>query len=879
MFAGRVTIQITMKNANLARITAGKQFFGLGKKLGLFLFVIFSVWILFFVVGKNVAADIAYSCTTKASGNWDDPNIWSGCNPTSGYPQTNDTVTIDGNNQVTLNVPSATIAGLSFRDTGSLVHKNGNSLAISGSVALSQPISGNDVFNQWQINDGSAIAVGQISLGGIGAGKLGSKIIITSGTLTAKSGIAFLCNGLNYENCVLDMSGGAGRVNVKGPLGGIENATLVAGSESTISFIDDSADMDIYMSWGSGSFNNIEINSSDKNVYLGEDITPLNVLGNLTVSSGVFKQNGYNVEGNNGKTLEVKNAGTYVIEGNATFPPGFGAYSFDETSTVVYAQNVNTAISAQNYGNVTIEPDQPADSGSIVFTIDQGKIVMAGGLAIETGIAAKPITVDANKNEVLLDIGIGGVMIAQNAELIANGKNFLENDGPWINEGTFTHNNNAVYFGGDKSDAYKFIPGKSSFYNLFIVGKSIWDLNSNDLNVENLLKVDNGILSGTGNVEVNGNVDCAFSCAGSINMTGGNFTVRAPKDVNFGTIGGSADWLFNNLTFNNSDSSEHTVTASAGGTGEIKISGVLTVGDADDIAKTVFDASNRTWELSGGKTPFDIVAGSFKSNTSTFKYTAAEDATITAESYYNLQIMPGEESTHTIAEGALAVSSNLDIGDKGAGTVTADANNPTIDIDGNFSIAEDSTFIAPGKTVLSIAKNFSNKGIFTNSGGMVSFDGDKDSVISGDKTAFYSLSITTPGKKMKFSAGQTFNIGGDFTVTGSVSGSIYISSDIEGSKWFINKQGKDNITFADIKDSGCDEKSGDIACGETSINSSNNDFCWKFGSGLRITSYPNNASKSVIPMASPAGKASYAGTSTYTNQPLPSLRPLPPIRR
>jgi hypothetical protein len=141
---------------------------------------------------------------------------------------------------------------------------------------------------------------------------------------------------------------------------------------------------------------------------------------------------------------------------------------------------------------------------------------------------------------------------------------------------------------------------------------------SSDLTVSS-----NHTLTGSKSFTVNGG-DATGD--GVINLTGGTFLLDGT-----GNFGGASNWSFYNLTFGDGVGA---ATTNKTGNGNITVSNVLTIS-----ANQTLNASSQTWTLSGGGTPF-VINGTFNSQTSTFKYTATVNATITAATYYNLELSP-----------------------------------------------------------------------------------------------------------------------------------------------------------------------------------------------------------------------------------------------
>ena len=113
-------------------------------------------------------------------------------------------------------------------------------------------------------------------------------------------------------------------------------------------------------------------------------------------------------------------------------------------------------------------------------------------------------------------------------------------------------------------------------------------------------------------------------------------------------------------------------------------------------ANQTLQASSQIWTLSGPGTPF-VVSGNFQAQSSLFKYTATSSAEIENTTYYRLELSPSAAGspTYTIQAGTLITNDYLYIGDAtNPVIVTANTNDPTLDIIGDFEIRNSATFTA-----------------------------------------------------------------------------------------------------------------------------------------------------------------------------------------
>ena len=220
-------------------------------------------------------------------------------------------------------------------------------------MTINQPTA--SVTTAWNINAGTATVSGLITFAGSNTTTtLVGKIVITTGTLNANGGITFTASAAATK--VIDMSGGAGTLNLKGALTvPAVSSTLTAGTSGSIFNYADSAAQTVNF-FSAGAYNNLHLNNTNASgATLSAVITAANVTGNLRVQSGTFSNGGFAIAGSAGDTFEVANGATFKVAGTTSaFPTGFGTVTLGATSTVDYSGTLAQTISAQNYGNLTI---------------------------------------------------------------------------------------------------------------------------------------------------------------------------------------------------------------------------------------------------------------------------------------------------------------------------------------------------------------------------------------------------------------------------------------------------------------------------------------------------------------------------------------------
>ena len=196
-----------------------------------------------------------------------------------------------------------------------------------------------------------------------------------------------------------------------------------------------------------------------------------------------------------------------------------------------------------------------------------------------------------------------------------------------------------------------------------------------------------GTLNGSGSITVNGSVNGT----GVINLSSGTFEQRTASNQTFGTTNNSNAWTFYNLKFSASTAS--TITFNSGGTGDINITNVLTIGGSSAPTSTV-NFSNRNIVLSGSGTPFAVTSyGVFQSASSTFNFSGASQ-TIAPQTYYNLTL---SGSGTPILTGLTTINNNFLL--SGSVNPSTAAN---LSIGGNLQINNGNTLTVPSTYTLSV---------------------------------------------------------------------------------------------------------------------------------------------------------------------------------
>jgi hypothetical protein len=366
-------------------------------------------------------------------------------------------LSIDAGSAYTMNndVSCSSLSFVASATASSLTQAAGADLTVTGTVTINQPTA--SVITGWNINGSNATVSGLITFAGTNttSSRVG-KIVITTGTLNANGGITFAASAAATK--VIDMSGGAGTLNLKGALtvpGA--SSTLTAGTSGSIfNYADTSAQTINFFS--AGAYHNLHINNtSASGATLNAAITTANVTGNLRAQSGTFSNGGFAIAGNAARALEVMNGATFKVAGTTSaFPTGFGTVTLGTTSTVDYSGTAAQTIAAQGYGNLTISSSRGsnnvtlASSGTIgvagtlseTATFSTGGIVTTGSTVTYNGFGSQTLTA-------LSPIAAGSSMYnnltINNASGVTLGGNVTVGGTLTLTSGNITTGSNSLY--------------------------------------------------------------------------------------------------------------------------------------------------------------------------------------------------------------------------------------------------------------------------------------------------------------------------------------------------------------------------------------------------------------------------------------------------
>jgi hypothetical protein len=556
---------------------------------------------------------------------------------------------------VTLDVASATVNSLTFIADNlahTLTHSGTNALTVTTNVTVNQPTA-NNLTIAWNINGGSATVGGNVTIGGTNTttNRI-AKIAITTGTLTITGNLVYNSSATTAGTAVVDLSGGAGTLNLAGSLT-LTNGTgtLTPGiSGSIVNYNGTTAAQTVTLS-SAITYNNLYLNNTSGSwATLGAAITTANVTGNLRVQSGTFSNGGFAIAGTGTKTFEVANGATFKVAGTTSaFPTGFGTVTLGATSTVDYSGTGAQTVAAQNYGNLTISAARAANN---VTLVSSGTIGVAGTLSdtatfsAGNGFVTTGSTVDYN--------GTGSQSVTALSPLVAGNSTYnnltISNTAVAVSAGNsfsvggnFTVNANAIFspgsavvisgagtLTGNGTVRVTRATGSSDFVNQY----SITNKTLTNLTVEFVGAAAQGASANTfGGLKINNSSGVTLSgnvtVNGTLTLASGNITTGSNKVIisSTGTVSRTSGHIVGNLqknvatgatsrTFEVGDASNYTPVsvsfASVTTAGDLTAS--TTAGDHPNIGSSNINSAktaNRYWTLTNSGIVFTSYSATF----------------------------------------------------------------------------------------------------------------------------------------------------------------------------------------------------------------------------------------------------------------------------
>jgi len=345
----------------------------------------------------------------------------------------------------------------------------------------------------------------------------------------------------------------------------------------------------------------------------------------------------------------------------------------------------------------------------------------------------------------------------------------------------------------------------------------------------------------------------SFTNAGSFVFLGTETVTSAPNAISGSTITYAATsgttpilstWTYRNLVFNGSGG---TFTTPSGGltvnenftlstgtvdTGGNVNGGIAVTGNVNLNAGTL-KLTNTNGSIFYGN--WTLVSGTtFNAGTSTVTFAGTGSNTITSggQSFQNVTFAGG--ATWTLQD-ALSVNGTLSVTN---GTFST-GSNKSVTVAGNFKLNQSGSLgiFNLNASTMSVAGNWTNTGTFNAaSGSTVTFNGAASSTqyLTGS-TTFYNFACTTAGLNLNFVVNSTQTVQGLLTLTGASGNLLVVQSSSEGTYWYLNNSGTNNVSYVDAEDSNAGAAGGNTITDTTGGANSGNTVNWTFPGAVAYT--------------------------------------------
>lgn len=449
-------------------------------------------------------------------------------------------------------------------------------------------------------------------------------------------------------------------------------------------------------------------------------------------------------------TVTMAASSTFTMNGSGTISNGgTTAYTFDNFTIAAGTTTLNAAMTVA--GNWTNNSGTTALTGDYVVTFSGASKTIGGtyltpfyGLAFSTGASAQlntNTTVGAGNLTIGSATGGTATSLTHNTSIDLTITGTVTVNQPttaaviyaWnINAGTATVSDTVTVVGTNNT---------ASYINKIVLTTGTLDMNgSTSLSFDAATTVANHVIvtsGGAANIFIAGaitNPNNATSTPGTTSTWtfDGTSAQTIPIDSASGTYWGACTTqCYAKLTILNTAGATLGNTVSTG-----DISDNVTVGD--DSAAAILNNGGFAMAGASGKT-FLVNNNAFFNMTdtstyptgfSTFTYDATSTVnymqtsglTITNATYGNLGLMPGG-ATPLVLPGTLStIAGDLTIGDSTNEGATAVANDPTITVTGNVTIAANATFVASDLNTMTVTGNWLTTGTLTSTDSTIAFN-------------------------------------------------------------------------------------------------------------------------------------------------------------
>ncbi len=454
----------------------------------------------------------------------------------------------------------------------------------------------------------------------------------------------------------------------------------------------------------------------------------------------------------------------------------FDDNSFDNTVNLTSSTNLTSLLTETGFAgtinlnnDLTLSNSFDVDAGTInigAFTLDIDSYLRIGGADVDAG-AAVAINVDQADNTDAIDLNSGS--------LIAPSSGTITLVGGWDQENGFNFdpNGGSVEFSGDIESRISTPTDTIETFNNVIFSKTLVASTeniqvNNEFNVDGLLTLTGGAITGNGIINANGTLD--FNDTFGVNIDSsfipqsGDLRISTTNDVDIESGAGCPNIIVDSLNHNDiadPDGMDVRIDVSGGTDGTQCES--ITIANTGSNIDPDFDVNDDDLTLDTFATALQIDAGSFDAGSGTLDFTG--DIDLNGGTYVG-----ASGSSQTMDQLRLDGGS-FDASNMSSVTITSSDQTNALDINGG-------TLTAPAVLNIYGGMNISGSGSFVHNNGLVNFTSQYESRLGFSTTPdFYDVSIT----KTVAASTQDVSINSDFNVNNTLnltSGDLTGSSDI-----------------------------------------------------------------------------------------------------
>lgn len=533
--------------------------------------------------------------------------------------------------------------------------------------------------------------------------------------------------------------------------------------------------------------------------------------------------------------------GTFSFNGQNVDPNGYlsiGVSTLTENITLSYSETlaagdgftltIKTPDNSMELAVISYYKDKPRwtgavnadwnESGNWTGITNISEITSTSEITINSGVSNYP--------EISTTVSLKSLTITSNAKVTMTGGSLTVDKLICTGNSNFTATGGTVVFGNSETDA-EFsadYPDNSSFYHVEVTdGKNFTSSNSMTITGNFTSNGNTTLSSGTltvgtesvsSNCTVNGTFNAqlaSFTVYGETTVSDGGAVTAGTQSYNGavtvfagGTITGSSGAV----TFNGNVTNDGKISGTTGiltFSNDVTNSGTITAGNSvNDTAAVTFSkkyaGTGGTLVGSAADSTYidfygDAEFGTVTVNKSSLRFKGSTAQTLTPNGQ-SVEAVIFANTDKTTLNGSLTANRLITV----SGILFCDSSS-AITANAGLTIENTGTLNAgDSKITLSNETAWNNGGTFNCERGTVIVSGSGAKIL-GNNT-FFNFECTTAGAIVKFEAGKTQTVSGNFTITGSPGNKVQLTSTTTTDSWtFEAEANKVNVQYAAISNS------------------------------------------------------------------------------